>query len=284
MTLETFSTTWISPIRNTTAAMITGFFDTITGVGPAKGTRHNALDISVPVGTPIFAPRDAKVKDIQFQPGSGGHMLILEHSGGYETVYAHLSDILVSIGDDVRQGAEVARSGDSGFVTGPHLHWEVKRNGAGIDPLDIFDPFDDVPDSIYQELAGPLIAFLEETLSDDIKQEKTWGEWVSKSFPFGFWGTSPFKSSQRIENAIISLGWEDKKINPNDIPTLINEYLDLEAANKDPLETAGDVLANAASAIGFLIDPGNWARVLALVAGGALAFVGFRIMWEASNS
>lgn len=282
MTLDTFSATWISPIRNATAAMITAFFETIVGSGPAKGTKHKGLDISVPVGTPVYAPRDGTVKDIQFQPGSGGNVLILEHDGGYETVYAHLDSIAVKIGDRVTQGVEVAKSGDTGFVTGPHLHWVVKRNGNEIDPLDLFDPFRDVPDAVYRGATDAIVAWLRRLLEDDIEEGKTWGEWLGV-FNLDFVGAPAGVNGTKIAQALDRLEWRDRKIDPSDFEELASEILESEGPT-DPIAALGDAVGTIGAVFAFLLDPVNWARILALIAGGAIAFVGFRTMWEATNT
>lgn len=285
MTLDTFSATWISPIRNVTASMLTAFFDSIVGSGPARGQQHRGLDIAVPVGTPVYAPRDAKVKKVEFQPTSGGHVVTLEHEGGYTSVYAHLSEILVRVGDTVSQGTEIAKSGESGAVTGPHLHWELARNGLNIDPLDIFDPFTDTPDNVYRGRIDELVQWMEDKLRDDIGN-KTWGEWAAGPFNADFIG-SPLQVSfgTALNRAVRELEWQDRTIQDGDIAIIAEKILDLvPSVNIDPIAAAGDAITTIASAFGFLLDPQNWARILALIAGSVIAFVGFRTMWEATNS
>ena len=66
----------------------------------------------------------------------------LDHGFGYRTIYAHLSKAMVKKGDSVTRGQKIAKSGNSGLSTGPHLHYEVHHDGIPIDPTDFF--FDDL--------------------------------------------------------------------------------------------------------------------------------------------
>ncbi len=107
-------------------------------VHPISGnTRmHNGVDYGAPVGTRVQAVADGTVAFAGWR-GGYGKLLILRHSGGYETRYAHLSRFGqgVRAGARVRQGQIVALSGNTGNTTGPHLHYEMLHNGRHIDPL-----------------------------------------------------------------------------------------------------------------------------------------------------
>ena len=95
---------------------------------------HTGIDYALYQGTPVLAALDGKViRAAHLGTGYGTHV-VLEHEGGLQTVYAHLSSVGVSIGSAVREGEEIGRSGNTGNSTGPHLHFEVRRLGKPVDP------------------------------------------------------------------------------------------------------------------------------------------------------
>ena len=100
-----------------------------------RGRRHHhGIDIAAPVGTPIFAVRDGTVRFAGRQ-GGYGLLVILDHGDGLATWYGHASRILVTVGQQVRQGDAIAAVGTTGNVTGPNVHFEVRRNNVPLDPL-----------------------------------------------------------------------------------------------------------------------------------------------------
>lgn len=94
---------------------------------------HNGLDIGVVVGTPIRTTMDGKVVHAGWNNQGYGNLVIVEN-GEYRTYYAHLSSIPVSVGDTVRAGTTIGLSGNTGNSTGPHLHYEIRRNKMAINP------------------------------------------------------------------------------------------------------------------------------------------------------
>ena len=103
--------------------------------------RHEGLDINTDRGTPVFAPGKGKVI---FVGRRGGYGLAVEidHGFGYNTFYAHLSKSLVKKGQHITRGDLIAKTGNTGLSSGPHLHYEVRHNGVKLNPVDFF--FDDV--------------------------------------------------------------------------------------------------------------------------------------------
>ncbi|HLA25367.1 MAG TPA: peptidoglycan DD-metalloendopeptidase family protein [bacterium] len=100
-----------------------------------RGRRHHhGVDIAAPVGTPIGAAQDGVVQYTGWR-GGYGLLVILDNGGGLTTWYGHASRILVRVGDRVRKGQLVARVGTTGNVTGPNVHFEVRKSNVPLDPL-----------------------------------------------------------------------------------------------------------------------------------------------------
>ena len=99
-------------------------------------SHHNGIDIGTPIGTPIYSPADAVVSKIHHKSCSGGGKKIyLDHYKGYQTIYMHLSTIIIQEGQYINKGQLIGYTGMSGFrVTGPHLHLEVKKDGIHLNP------------------------------------------------------------------------------------------------------------------------------------------------------
>ncbi|MCK5689615.1 M23 family metallopeptidase [Myxococcota bacterium] len=94
---------------------------------------HKGLDLGGPSGMPIYAPAKGRVIFIGNR-GGYGRVVILDHGYGIQTHYAHLSAYRVSVGGTVKRGQLIALMGNTGKSTGPHLHYEVRRNGLPLDP------------------------------------------------------------------------------------------------------------------------------------------------------
>lgn len=100
---------------------------------------HTGLDMRASTGTPVYATADGIVKLVGSSRGGYGRQIEIDHGGlGYVTKYAHLSEIEVKKGQRVKRGDIIALSGNTGLSSGPHLHYEIHKNGSKIDPLDYF--------------------------------------------------------------------------------------------------------------------------------------------------
>lgn len=97
-------------------------------------SNHQAVDWATPTGTPIYASSGGTVSRAGWI-GSYGYAIYIDHEDGKQTRYAHLSKILVTPGQKVRQGERIALSGNTGASTGPHVHFEMRVRGVAVDPL-----------------------------------------------------------------------------------------------------------------------------------------------------
>jgi murein DD-endopeptidase MepM/ murein hydrolase activator NlpD len=107
---------------------------------PISGARrfHAALDLAAGIGTPIKAAMDGQVSTTGVN-SIYGNFIILSHRGGYQTMYAHLNVISVKKGNYVEQGVKIGEVGNTGYSTGPHLHFAVYKNGKAVNPLDLLN-------------------------------------------------------------------------------------------------------------------------------------------------
>ncbi|HEX2057867.1 MAG TPA: peptidoglycan DD-metalloendopeptidase family protein [Actinomycetota bacterium] len=117
----------------------TGFIWPLNGAitsyyGPRWGSMHTGIDIDGTTGTPVVASKAGTVSMASSYSGYG-YAVIVDHGGGIQTLYAHLSSFAVSAGQTVSQGQVVGNVGCTGSCTGDHLHFEVRVNGSPVDPL-----------------------------------------------------------------------------------------------------------------------------------------------------
>lgn len=95
---------------------------------------HAGIDLGIPAGSPIVASKTGWVTRAGFDTVYG-HVVVIDHGGGYTTLYAHNTRLEVREGQRVQQGEVIALSGSSGWSTGPHLHFEIRLEGTPYDPL-----------------------------------------------------------------------------------------------------------------------------------------------------
>lgn len=105
-----------------------------SGFGARWGTVHQGLDLANTMGSVITASDGGKVVYSTYNTGGYGYLVIIDHENGYQTYYAHCSQLLVSVGDRVAQGDNIALVGSTGDSTGPHCHFEIRLNGVPQNP------------------------------------------------------------------------------------------------------------------------------------------------------
>lgn len=125
-------TAFLSPVRE--GRTTSGFGTRRNPFNSRKMEFHKGIDIGVPIGTKIHASRSGRVVFSGYEDGYG-KLVILEHEFGYRTYYGHLSRGLVKEGDLVGPGQVIALSGNTGRSTGPHLHFEIRKNGQSMNPF-----------------------------------------------------------------------------------------------------------------------------------------------------
>ena len=107
----------------------------ITGFGPKpNGQQSDGIDLAVPEGTAVRASEDGVVAYAGNELKGYGNLILVRHANGFVTAYAHASEILVKRNDEVRRGQIIAKSGQSGSVTAPQLHFEIRKGSAPVDP------------------------------------------------------------------------------------------------------------------------------------------------------
>jgi murein DD-endopeptidase MepM/ murein hydrolase activator NlpD len=117
--------TYMFPVTN---------WNVTSNFGYRWGRLHAGTDVGVPQGTTVRASRGGQVITAGWV-GGYGNCVIIDHGDGVSTRYGHLSQVLVSVGQYVDQGDQIALSGNTGRSTGPHLHFEIRINGEAVDPL-----------------------------------------------------------------------------------------------------------------------------------------------------
>jgi murein DD-endopeptidase MepM/ murein hydrolase activator NlpD len=107
----------------------------IAAFGPTpNGLQNDGINIAVPEGTPIKAAEDGTVAYAGNELKGYGNLVLVRHDNGFVTAYAHASDILVKRGDVVKRGQVIAHSGQTGSVTSPQLHFEIRKGATPVDP------------------------------------------------------------------------------------------------------------------------------------------------------
>lgn len=121
----------------TTLPIAQGYYSSNFGtrIDPINGrqTHHTGVDLIAPLGTPVLSAAGGVVSAVEFQ-AEYGNIVDVDHENGLTSRYAHLSKSMVKVGDVVMKGQQIALVGQTGRVTGPHLHFEVREKGIPLNP------------------------------------------------------------------------------------------------------------------------------------------------------
>jgi murein DD-endopeptidase MepM/ murein hydrolase activator NlpD len=108
----------------------------ITGFGPSpNGQQNDGINIALPENTPVKAAEDGVVAYAGSELKGYGNLVLVRHSNGFVTAYAHAKELTVKRGDQVKRGQVIARSGQTGSVNAPQLHFEIRKGAAPLDPM-----------------------------------------------------------------------------------------------------------------------------------------------------
>jgi murein DD-endopeptidase MepM/ murein hydrolase activator NlpD len=106
----------------------------IAGFGSKNGTQNDGINLAVPEGTPIKAADDGVVAYAGNELKGYGNLVLVRHSNGYVSAYAHASELMVKRGDTIKRGQVIAHAGQTGNVTSPQLHFEIRKGSTPVDP------------------------------------------------------------------------------------------------------------------------------------------------------
>ena len=108
----------------------------ISGFGPkANGLKNEGINIAVPEGTSIRAADSGVVAYAGNELKGYGNLVLIRHDNGYVTAYAHAKELFVKRGDTVKRGDVIAKAGQTGSVSSPQLHFEVRKGPTALDPM-----------------------------------------------------------------------------------------------------------------------------------------------------
>jgi murein DD-endopeptidase MepM/ murein hydrolase activator NlpD len=128
----------IQPISNDDLKRMASGFGWRTDPFTKARKRHKGMDFTAPRGTPIYATSDGVVKRADSRSSGYGKHIRLDHGFGYATLYAHLSDYNVKRGQRVKRGDIIGYVGNTGRSQAPHLHYEVRKDGTAVNPINFY--------------------------------------------------------------------------------------------------------------------------------------------------
>ncbi len=139
----------IPSIRPVAGGVVSGFGNRIHPINKVRHV-HTGIDFMAKTGTPVVATADGEVVVSGIKGNGYGIHVDINHGYGYLTKYAHLSKVSVNVGQKVKRGDVIGYTGNTGLSKGPHLHYEIEKNGQKINPIDFF--YSDLSPQQYLQL------------------------------------------------------------------------------------------------------------------------------------
>jgi len=140
----------IQPISNQNLTRVaSGFGDRIHPIYKTKKT-HTGMDFTAPKGTEIYTTGNGVISEAKYSKRGYGNHVVIDHGYGYNTLYAHMKNLSVRVGQKVKRGEVIGYVGNSGSSVGPHLHYEVIKNGIKINPINFY--YNDLTPEEYEKM------------------------------------------------------------------------------------------------------------------------------------
>lgn len=246
----------IDPLKpGTWTGVLSTLFGAVVGSGPYKGTPHNGIDLPAKDGTPVYAATEGTVTRVDSNdPGGGLIVEVWNPDKGIKTQYAHLSKADVHVGQYVSQGIQIAEVGHSGDTTGPHLHFGVAKcavSGTGGRRDVVFG----LPVACSWVNPIDYLPGLNDTPSSAYKALKATVDLQPD-------GKCPVGYHENNGKCEVDSG--------------------IGAGVAGVVQGVTGWAAALGTILGFLLDPMNWVRIFAMVAGAALVLVGGRWVYQAT--
>lgn len=140
----------IQPISNQNLTRVaSGFGSRIHPIYKTKKL-HTGMDFTAPKGTEIYTTGNGVISEAKYSKRGYGNHVVIDHGYGYHTLYAHMKNLIVRIGQQVKRGEVIGYVGNSGSSVGPHLHYEVIKNGVKINPINFY--YNDLSPEEYEKM------------------------------------------------------------------------------------------------------------------------------------
>jgi len=137
----------IQPIAIKDMTRISDYYGRRRDPFTGKPTMHYGMDFTGDIGAEIYATGDGKVIEAGYNLYGYGNRVIVDHGFGFKTIYAHLNRVNVQLGEKVKRGEVIGELGNTGRSTGPHLHYEIRKNNNPVNPIRYY--FNDITAEEY---------------------------------------------------------------------------------------------------------------------------------------